>query len=76
MALDSTLDRAIYERYLADAAGILASCVAGGSRDDMSSRIEAHDRLCGHAWLQDEVYRKSASAWSAVKREAGRTRGG
>jgi hypothetical protein len=61
-------DRPIYEKYLADAAGILASSI-NGSVDSLSSRIETHDRLWGHTWLQDEIYREAASAWSAVKHE-------
>jgi hypothetical protein len=62
-------DRSTYEKYLADAAGILASCVAGQSAN-LNSRIEAHERLWGHTWLTDEVYREAASAWRMVKNES------
>ncbi len=51
-------DRSIYEKYLADAAGILASCVAGEPIANVVRRIEAHERLWGHTWLQDPIYRK------------------
>src|SRR6266849_6549502 len=38
-------DRSIYEKYLADAAGILASCVAGEPIANVVRRIGAHERL-------------------------------
>jgi len=65
-------DRSIYENYLADAAGILASAVMGAPIANLNSRVEAHERLWGHAWLQDKVYREAASAWNAVKKEIAR----
>jgi hypothetical protein len=61
-------DRSIYERYLADAARILAACVAG--EPNVVWRIEAHERLWGHTWLQDPIYRKAESAWHTVKEQA------
>jgi len=63
-------DRSIYEKYLADAAGILASSVLGESMDILRSRFEAHERLWGHTWLQDAAYREASSAWGAVMKEA------
>jgi hypothetical protein len=63
-------DRSIYEKYLADAAGILASCVAGEPIANVARRIEAHERLWGHTWLQDPIYRKAESAWQTVKEQA------
>jgi hypothetical protein len=62
-------DRSIYENYLADAAGILALAVVGAPIASLSSRVEAHGRLWGHTWLQDDVYREAASAWNAAKKE-------
>ena len=63
-------DRPNYEKYLADAAGILASCVAGEPIANVVRRIEAHERLWGHTWLQDPIYRKAESAWHTVKEHA------
>ena len=63
-------DRSIYEKYLADAAGILAGAVLGESMEILGSRFEAHERLWGHTWLQDPAYREASSAWGAVKKEA------
>jgi hypothetical protein len=67
-------DRALYERYLADAAGILASCTMKEATSAMVSRIESHERLWGTTWLRDDVYRKAAAAWAEfteeVKRDA------
>jgi hypothetical protein len=62
-------DRSIYEKYLADAAGMLAWSVAAGSIAELQQRAKSHERLWGHAWLQDEVYGKAAEAWSGVKEE-------
>jgi hypothetical protein len=62
-------DRSIYERYLADAAGILALSVNGKSNAELHSRIKSHERLWGHTWLQDGIYKQAADAWKAVKQE-------
>ena len=62
-------DRSIYERCLADAAGMLALSVMAGPIAELQQRAKSHERLWGHAWLQDEVYGKAAEAWSSVKEE-------
>ena len=63
-------DRAIYEKYLVDAAGILASCILAEPKSLIASRIAAHQRLWGMTWLQDEVYRKASLSWADVTKEA------
>jgi transposase InsO family protein len=63
-------DRSIYEKYLADAAGILALSLNGETGTDLHPRIKAHERLWGHSWLQDEIYKRAADAWKSVKQEA------
>jgi hypothetical protein len=68
-------DRSLYEKYLANAAGILPSCVGGEPIANVVRRIEAHERLWGHAWLQDPIYRKAASAWGTVKEEVSTAKG-
>lgn len=62
-------DRSLYEKYLADAAGMLAMSVAAKPSAALRERAESHERLWGHTWLQDDVYREAAEAWSAVKAE-------
>ena len=62
-------DRAVYQSYLADAAGILAASVLREPSAQIKSRIEAHERLWGHTWLQDPVYQEAANAWNAIKNE-------
>jgi adenosyl cobinamide kinase/adenosyl cobinamide phosphate guanylyltransferase len=63
-------DRSLYEKYLADAAAILAFSVSGKPDAELHSRIKSHERLWGHTWLQDEIYKQAADAWKAVKQEA------
>ena len=63
-------DRSIYASYLSDAAGILAVCVNEVPAMELHSRIESHERLWGHTWLQDEIFKKAADAWEAVLQEA------
>jgi hypothetical protein len=60
-------DRSLYEKYLADAAGMLAMSVVAQPIAALRERAKSHERLWGHTWLQDEVYREAAEAWFAVK---------
>ncbi len=62
-------DRTLYEKYLSDAAGMLAMSVAARPIAALRERAQSHERLWGHTWLQDEVYREAGEAWSAVKDE-------
>jgi hypothetical protein len=59
-------DRGIYQLYLADAAVLLAMAVAGQA-NAVRGRLEAHERLWGHTWPQDEVYRIAQKRWAEVK---------
>ena len=63
-------DRPVYERLMSDAAGMLAGSVVKESAAALQTRLETHERLWGHAWLQDDIYREAASAWARVKNEA------
>ena len=65
-------DRSLYEKYLASAAGILASCVLKQPASEIASRIMTHERLWGTTWLGDDIYRKAATAWAEAKKEAER----
>jgi hypothetical protein len=62
-------DRSVYQTYLADAAGILALSISDQSVASLKDRAQSHERLWGHSWLQDEVYREAADAWKLVKEE-------
>jgi hypothetical protein len=61
-------DRAIYEKYLADAAVILALVETEAPSHLIASAIQQHERLWGHTWLSDDVYKEPSSKWAAVKK--------
>lgn len=61
-------DRPIYQRYLADAAIILALVESGAPASALREAIENHERLWGHTWLRDDAYKAPSSAWQEVKR--------
>ena len=60
-------DRPIYEAYLADVAVLFAIVVEGAEREAIQQRIEQHDRLWDHTWLQDPEYVKPRSSYDKVK---------
>ena len=60
-------DRPLYEKYLADAAVLLALVVSGAKASDIDTAVERHERLWGQTWLQDDVFKKPADAFSAFK---------
>lgn len=60
-------DRAIYEKYLVDAAVILALVESEASSHLIESAIQMHERLWGHTWLSDDVYEELRTKWAAVK---------
>jgi hypothetical protein len=62
-------DRSIYVKYLAEAGGLLAACVAGAPMPELVSRVSSHERLWGYTWLQDPVYREAAAAFAEAKEE-------
>ena len=62
-----TEDRVLYEKYLADAAVLLALAETNATQDDIRKAVNTHERLWGNTWLQDEAYKGPAAAWQVVK---------
>ena len=60
-------DRPIFEAYLADVAVLFAMVVEGADRDAIQKRIEQHERLWGHTWLQDSAYKKPREIFDKIK---------
>jgi len=65
-------DRALYEAYLADAAGFLAAVALGITDDETRERFQRHERLWGTTWLIDPVYESAASRWTVIRERLGR----
>ncbi len=59
-------DGALYEKYLADAAGLLAAACAGRPADEVRSRFSEHNRLWGYTWLKDPEYKAAAELWAKI----------
>ena len=60
-------DRPIYEAYLADVAVLFAMVVEGVNREEIQKRIEQHDRLWGHTFLQDPQSSKPRRTFDKIK---------
>lgn len=60
-------DRPLYEAYLADVAVLFAMVVEGADKEAIQQRIEQHDRLWGHTWLQDPECEKPKRSYDKVK---------
>ena len=44
-------DRRLYEKYLADAAVLLALAERGASIEELKPKVEGHERLLSNTWL-------------------------
>ena len=64
---DCAEDRPIYETYLADVAVLFAMVVEGADRDAIQQRIEQHERLWGHTWLQGPESLKLRRSFDEIK---------
>lgn len=64
-------DRPVYESYLADAAFLFALVVDGAEKAKIEEYIQGHERLWGHSWLQDPVYKKPRESFEKIKKLAG-----
>ena len=62
-------DRPLYEKYLADAAVLLALVVSGAEPQQINESVKRHERLWGHTWLKDEVFKKPADAFEVFKEQ-------
>ena len=60
-------DRSIYQHYLAEAAVMLAKAVKETDIEEMSKLVQTHERLWGHTWLQDEVFKNASKSFGIVK---------
>ena len=61
-------DRSLYEKYLADAAVILALAETEAPSTSMREAIQSHERLWGNTWLVDDSYKGPSAAWQKVKK--------
>lgn len=60
-------DRPLYEKYLADAAVILALAETDAPLSDIKEAVQSHERLRGNTWLADDAYKTPSAAWQKVK---------
>jgi len=61
-------DRALYERYLAEAGVLLALVESEAEADTIRAAMAAHECLWSNSWLRDDVYRVPGEAWETLKR--------
>jgi len=64
-------DRGIYRSYLADAAVLLALIVSGAAHAEIVGKMEQHERLWGHTWLQDPAWEPARAAFDELRNKAG-----
>ena len=60
-------DRPLYQRYLADAAVLLALVERGADVEELKRRIEIHERLWSQTWLVGEEHVAVSGAWKKFK---------
>jgi hypothetical protein len=60
-------DRPLYEKYLADAAVILAFAEKGADITELKMKIESHERLLSNTWLIGKEYEEISVKWKRVK---------
>jgi hypothetical protein len=60
-------DRPLYDKYLADAAVLLALAEKGADVTELKQRIEIHERLLSNSWLIGDEYQEIYKKWKAVK---------
>jgi hypothetical protein len=60
-------DRPIYEKYLAEAAVLLALVERGANIEELKRRVEIHERLWSQTWLVDEERLAVSEAWGKFK---------
>lgn len=58
----------MYASYLADAAVLLALVVDGAEKSKIGQYIQDHERLWGHTWLKDPVYKKPRESFEKIKK--------
>ena len=60
-------DRSLYEKYLADAAVLLALVETDAPSTSIRDAVQGHERLWGTTWLVDDVYKEPSAAWQKAK---------
>jgi hypothetical protein len=60
-------DRPLYEKYLADAAVLLALVERGINVEELHQRIENHERLLSNTWLVGGEHKSVFKAWNKFK---------
>jgi hypothetical protein len=60
-------DRPLYEKYLADAAVLLALAETEAPSTSIREAVRRHERLWGTSWLVDDAYKGPLAAWQKVK---------
>ena len=60
-------DRPLYEKYLADAAVLLALAERGASIEELKPKAENHERLLSDTWLVGDEHKAVSETWKKFK---------
>ena len=60
-------DRPLYEKYLADAAVLLALVERGVDIGELKQRVHNHERLLSNTWLVGDEHQAIFEAWKKFK---------
>jgi hypothetical protein len=60
-------DRPLYEKYLADAAVLLALAERGAGIEELKLKVENHERLLSNTWLIGDEHKAVFEAWKKFK---------
>jgi hypothetical protein len=63
-------DRQLYEKYLADAAVLLALVELNTVNDELKQKVDTHERLLSNTWVtSNDEYEIFYEAWSKFKNQ-------
>ncbi len=62
-----TNDRPLYEKYLADAAVLLALVERGVDIGELKQKVHNHERLLSNTWLVGDEHKAVFEAWGKFK---------
>ena len=60
-------DRPLYEKYLADAAVLLALVERGVDIGELKQRVHNHERLLSNTWLAGDEHKAIFEEWAKFK---------
>ncbi len=60
-------DRPLYEKYLADAAVLLALVERGVDLEELKRRVQNHERLLSNTWLVGDEHKSVFAAWQKFR---------